>query len=81
MPGKACSNLAVVYHSRQNWKKAGSYSRDALDVLAKQARTAWDEYSIVLRNYADFLRQTGKSKKADELETELDQRLAQIASS
>ncbi|MEO7932213.1 MAG: tetratricopeptide repeat protein [Chthoniobacterales bacterium] len=75
------SNLAVVYHSRQNWKKAGAYYRDALDVLAKQARTDWSEYSIVLRNYADFLRQTGKGRKADELETELDQRLAQIASS
>ena len=73
------SNLAVVYHSRQNWKKAGAYYRDALDVLAKQARTDWDEYSIVLRNYADYLRQTGKPKKADELETELDQRLAQLA--
>ncbi|HEX8372335.1 MAG TPA: tetratricopeptide repeat protein [Chthoniobacterales bacterium] len=73
------SNLAVVYHSRQNWKKAGNYYRDALDVLGKQARTDWDEYSIVLRNYADFLRQTGKPKKADELEGELNQRLEQIA--
>ncbi len=75
------SNLAVVYHSRQNWKKAGSYYRDALDVLGKQARTDWSEYAIVLRNYTDFLRQTGKGRKADELEAQLDQRLAQLANS
>ncbi len=73
------SNLAVVYHSLQNWKKAGGYYRDALEVLGKQARTDWDEYAIVLRNYADFLRQTGKSRKAEELEQELDQRLHQVA--
>ena len=73
------SNLAVVYHSMQNWKKAGNYYRDALDILGKQAPTDWDEYSIVLLNYADFLRQTGKSKKADELTDELNSRLKQLA--
>ena len=73
------SNLAVVYHSQQNWKKAGSYYRDALDILGKQAKTDWPEYSIILRNYADFLRQTGKTKKAEDLESELNARLDQVA--
>lgn len=75
---QSLSNLAVVYHSRQNWKKAGGYYRDALDLLGKQAKTDWEEYSIVLRNYADYLRQTGKEKKAAELEEELEQRLLQL---
>lgn len=72
---QSLSNLAVVQHSRNNWKKAGSFYKDALDVLTKCGNTDPDEYAIVVENYAAFLRQTGKSKKAEEIEATLRARL------
>ncbi|HEY5893876.1 MAG TPA: tetratricopeptide repeat protein [Chthoniobacterales bacterium] len=68
---ESLSNLAVIHHSRQNWKKAGSFYKDALDVLTKCGQTDLDEYAIVVENYAALLRQTGKSKKAEDLEADL----------
>lgn len=74
---QSLSNLAVVQHSRKNWKKAGGFYKEAIDVLTKCGNTNLDEYAIVVENYAAFLRQIGKSKKAEEIEAALRARLGQ----
>ena len=61
-------NLAVVYHSRGDFEKAGELYRESLKSWEEQTTKPPKDYEIAASNYADLLRSLGKARKAHALE-------------
>lgn len=61
-------NLAVVYHSLRNFGRAAELYRSSLELWENASPTPPADYDIVVSNYADLLRATGKNRQAQQLE-------------
>ena len=61
-------NLAVVYHSRGDLKRAGELYRESLRDWEDLEKPP-EDYEIVASNYADLLRSLGKNRKAMAIES------------
>jgi tetratricopeptide (TPR) repeat protein len=61
-------NLAVVYHSRGDYPRAGELYRASMEAWEQAADKPPNDYEIVASNYADLLRSLGKAKQAHQLE-------------
>ena len=62
-------NLAVVYHSRGDFAKAGDLYRASLKTWEEATDVRPEDYEIGASNYADLLRSLGKARKAASIES------------
>ena len=61
-------NLAVVYHSRGDFKEAGELYRQSLGAWEQLSESPPEDYEIVASNYADLLRSLGRARQASSIE-------------
>ena len=76
--GQSLCNMAAVYHQLNDFNNAKKHYEAALRLFEKNLDDTDEDYTILMNNYAQLLRDHGHEKKADALEKRVQGRLRKL---
>lgn len=76
--GQSLQNMAAVYHQLNDFNNAKKHYEAALKLFEKNLDDSDEDYTILMNNYAQLLREHGHDKKAEQLEKRVQGRLRKL---
>lgn len=76
--GQSLCNMAAVYHQLNDFNNAKKHYEAALRLFEKNLDDTDEDYTILMNNYAQLLRDHGHEKKAEALEKRVQGRLRKL---
>ncbi|MFT5466158.1 MAG: tetratricopeptide (TPR) repeat protein [Verrucomicrobiales bacterium] len=76
--GQSLCNMATVYHQLNDFNNARKHYEAALRLFEKNLDDTDEDYTILMNNYAQLLRDHGQEKKAEALEKRIQGRLRKL---
>lgn len=76
--GQSLCNMATVYHQLNDFSNARKHYEAALRLFEKNLDETDEDYTILMNNYAQLLREHGSDKKAEALEKRVQGRLRKL---
>lgn len=76
--GQSLQNMAAVYHQLNDFNNAKKHYEAALKLFEKNLDDSDEDYTILMNNYAQLLREHGSDKKAEQLEKRVQGRLRKL---